>query len=756
MSAIGRVLTTVLLSLALTTAASAAPAVDLEAKTRAEDLAAASAFKSAAQKIALLTLKKEGAHDELPLMVRLMETLNRVGAVQFRLVHSATNDKDTLLASTDYHVTLSQIVGVANRFLKKFPSSQEVARVMFLRAKSYRDLGQDADAVRDFRALIDRYPDNEDLANAEFTLYELLIKAKDYRTAIAYLKRFQALPTEDYYPLYLDHLAFAHYFVNEIPEALRYLEQELARFTEPTQREKVLQNSVLFYFTGIENPHGTLGEGIAYLKKLNPGAATGKLLVYYGNLLRSKGHDDQIDELKRIVLASDFMPADDCELLFNVFENELNKGRFAQLRETADELNHWIDKAGGARRERTQKLLADAASHLQEIFSKTRSPAESARVSPTLTSLYELMLKTTTGAAALQKIRFNLAELRFALKDYDGATTHYRWIAENGPRDPANAAFVEQAALKAIGARYESLSLRHVFPKELAPRALPGTPSSAIPPQAAEWVSWVAAFPQEKQWAAIEVFVFEADRFLYSQGHLEEALANLKALMHAHPTSKFAVPAASLVLDTEVASEHWSEANTYATELLGSVEPGKTEFRARLLEIASDSYFKILGILYKAGQYAEVLVKAETFLKTYPTSPRKTECLALAASSSLATHDKKRALAYFSPILNDQKGQPEVFGTALLTRASVAEERYDFESASADYRRYLNLPAGQRRLDPKELEQLKGKTLLLSWLSGSSTSLRESLAHPVICPRAGNLNCEKFTALLALAVPADP
>ncbi|MGZ3688893.1 MAG: hypothetical protein ACXVBW_11365, partial [Bdellovibrionota bacterium] len=79
---IGRVLT--ILILALSTAASAALAVDLEAKTRAEDLAAASAFKSAAQKIALLTLKKEGAHDELPLMVRLMETLNRVGAVQFR------------------------------------------------------------------------------------------------------------------------------------------------------------------------------------------------------------------------------------------------------------------------------------------------------------------------------------------------------------------------------------------------------------------------------------------------------------------------------------------------------------------------------------------------------------------------------------------------------------------------------------------------------------------------------------------------
>lgn len=195
------------------------------------------------------------------------------------------------------------------------------------------------------------------------------------------------------------------------------------------------------------------------------------------------------------------------------------------------------------------------------------------------------------------------------------------------------------------------------------------------------------------------------------------------------------------------------EAHQLATDFLKTTDPSKKEFREKLVEVAGNSYFKTVEALYKNKAYDDALVRAENFLKLYPASKKRQSCLVLAGNAALALKDKKRALTYFSPLMNDASTGASTQGTALLTAGSVAEEGSDFESAATFYRKYLALPIKSQALDPAEVKGLRLKTLLLAWLSGQPAALKTSLNTPTVCTNDVAEDCDKFAGLLGLRDP---
>jgi tetratricopeptide (TPR) repeat protein len=362
-------------------------------------------------------------------------------------------------------------------------------------------------------------------------------------------------------------------------------------------------------------------------------------------------------------------------------------------------------------------------------------------------------------------MHFNLAEILFQTKDYEGATSHYRWIVDHGAaqknalvdkkravNDRTEGALVEEARLKAVASRYEALQLKGLFPKELTAQNLVTTKPIELQPDARAWVSWVADLnTMTKDPASAEVFTFEANRMLYAQGHIDEALKGMARFFRANPTSRYAIPSAALILDTYVASEKWEWAYELCEEYLKIDAWKKTEFHEKVTIAAGDTSLKIIELYYKKGVYKDALARSQKFLEQFPKNKHRDDALLLAANSCLAMKDKKKALTFFEPLLKSGNAKPDTLALAYLTSTAVAEEHYDFKSAAGEMRKYMGVAGPPNNLvPPDELRKMRTKALMLSVLSGDPKDLGITLNSKAVCAQPSDVECQRYRAVSTL------
>ena len=91
-----------------------------------------------------------------------------------------------------------------------------------------------------------------------------------------------------------------------------------------------------------------------------------------------------------------------------------------------------------------------------------------------------------------------------------------------------------------------------------------------------------------------ENFVFESNRALYSQGQVRRAVERMAKFSAKHPKSTYAIPQASLVLDTYIASQDWEKTHETATDFMEVPEWKQGDSRKRLFAVASDAFYKQL------------------------------------------------------------------------------------------------------------------------------------------------------------------
>ena len=145
---------------------------------------------------------------------------------------------------------------------------------------------------------------------------------------------------------------------------------------------------------------------------------------------------------------------------------------------------------------------------------------------------------------------------------------------------------VADASLKAIAARYEVLHQRDLIPKELKPQALPEKDPESIDPLLSQWVEWLDAH-LEHSLEGTENFVFESNRALYGRGQIRRAVERMSKFSIRYPKSTYAIPQASLVLDTYIASWNWERTHQVATEFMEVAEWKQGEFGKRLFAVAA-------------------------------------------------------------------------------------------------------------------------------------------------------------------------
>ncbi|HUP57572.1 MAG TPA: tetratricopeptide repeat protein [Bdellovibrionota bacterium] len=714
-----------------------------ETQERNVDEAAVAAQEESIRALEGLLAKYRGTKHEPLFLFKLATIQQQTGAMQFRVAHGDSHRERRAVNLADYRETMTESARTLSTLISKFPSYEQASSAWFMRGRAYEEIGQREQATRDYLHLVKHYPSAEGVVPAYMSLAEFATLSTNHRAAVGYLRQVEKRPNDSHYAHALYKLSWAHYNLREIPAALSYAERLAARLTqastpvEKAQREGALQDAALFFFEGFQMklPGHSSPEALAYFRKLDSGEMLGKMILRYGKLLRANDHRDELAAWSRLLLEREGKRPETMEVLLSTYEFQKNKQLYGDLMGTAKVLARYHDQMDDEQAARAEKLLFETTTALQSLMRQYQGTNRVPQYSAQVASVYQAITEVVDeDDARVVGIHQNLAETLFAVKEYEQAAAQYRWIVKNGSwRDKS----AQEASLKAIAARYESLKVARLVPSSLDAVALPKS-DRAADPRVSEWIEWIDEHLDEASLVGADHFAFEANRVLYGRGQVNEAFKRLKEFSLQYPKSKVSIPSATLVVDTAIASGRWDRVVETADEFVAVKDWKGTPFSKRVHQIASDAQFKKTEALASSQKHEEAIEEAEVLLKKYAGSERTRDALAVAGNSALAANQRDLAIGYLKRLASLE---PSKSGKVLLTLARIEEERYGFAEAARHYETYLQAHGGDAAM--------RKRVLSLVWLSGDAGKLRALASSKGFC-KSLSYECERHFALTAM------
>ena len=738
----------------------AVPAVNDERVERDVDQAALDAQSRATFQLVELLKRYKGSATEPDLLGRYADALEETAAIEFRIAHGRAHRKGKPLDLTNYHRTLKRAIEAWSEEIVKFPSRPTIPEAYFGRAKSEEELGLKELAERDYELLVRKFPESRVSVSATMSLADLAIEKGEHAKAIQELSTIETRTDDPHYPLALYKIAWAYYNLRNVSRALAYLEKNISYYhqhrnlpgstiSDSALQENAFLDSAIFVFEGFEQKDSrfVLSEVFPYFVSLKPGAVLEKMALRYAKLLRTHGHREALVAWKDICLAHQNTIGEVTrkEILLTVFQDQLNQRNYAELVQTAHEM------AGYG----LQAPLLETADLLQKEIVKNKNADGVGVLNAAAAGIYDAFTRSVSPQdPRLAKIHYNLGESLFETKNYEAAADNYRWIGEHAKNVPVEASLLKDAGEKAIAARYEVLRVKGLIPKELEAKALvtgSSTHSGADNALQLEWMSWVDSARATAP-GSVPNFYFEANRCLYSRGEVSRAVARLEDFAVHNPLSPFAIPSASLVLDTAIAGENWVLLKQKIEVFQTIAEWKGSDFSRRLSSQGADVATKIANRNYKDGHFGLALNQAEEAMKK---NGERQDLMILAGDSAVAMQMPEKAAQYFTRLIESPHagvGSSDVQAKALLARARLYESgegSFQFQKAAADYRRYLSLSGVlAANVSSEQRSDLKKRILLLSWLSSDSALLAKMLSDPGVCIDA---ECDRYHALEMLS-----
>lgn len=703
------------------------------------------AKKSGIQTLSVALKSRMATPQEPVLQLRLAEMYQDMAAIQFRLAYEKATDNANAKLD-DYYATLKASLVSLNRIITGYPQWENVPRAFYLRSKAFSETDRGEAAIADLKHLVEVYPNSKDSAVGNMDLWKLLIARKQYTTAIQYINRYGLRAGDKYYSSALEKLSLCYFYLGDLSNAIHYTEVELKSATG-VDHEKAMSNYALFYATAVDRKIAGFEpeNALAHFQSLVKGDDLGKLGLSYVYLLRTKGLTAQLNAFKNQVASESLPDLYKNDIFLVVLEDQFNKHDFNPMKDTALREIALFNSARSIRSDtrrvaKVKSIFKDMIMGLQKVLIDTSNTSEvTDKTSETLNICYQFMLDTSEhDVVELARIHLNMALLSHQLKRFEDSVIHTRWVVEHLDfKNKDQSALYVTASSKAIESRYETLKLKNWVPKNLVAKPFK-TDSSDVPWEVTEWMKWIDSFPEvvflENK---IDTDLFEANRIVYSYGHVEEATEKLRKFVKHYPTSTYAPAAASLILDTYIASEKWEEAYSIALDYSQSSAWTDSSFKEKLSDIGSDIYCKVLDLSYKSKDYKHTIANGENFVKEYPNSKRKADILELAANAALAMNDKAKAASLFNQMQSSGRVKPSVQALSYMTQGSMAEDSFDYKSAAQNYR-------NAAEMGPVASLELRNKTLLFAWLAGDPAELDAALGSTRVCPEPRDELCTSY------------
>src|SRR5690606_28128117 len=157
-------------------------------------------------------------------------------------------------------------------------------------------------------------------------------------------------------------------------------------------------------------------------------------------------------------------------------------------------------------------------------------------------NLYELYVKEFDRSKNAAEMRFFYGELLYDMKEFENATTQYRWVVQHAP----NTQYYELSMINII------LSLEKRLPSEAALEKVRGTSLEPFEfnEHEREFVavseSYTSKFPKAEK--ALDIR-FKTGRMYYSHNYFDQALAIFNEIVKQHPRTNTASYSANLIPD---------------------------------------------------------------------------------------------------------------------------------------------------------------------------------------------------------------
>ncbi len=759
------------------------PVVD-ENRDRLVDQAALQAQGEAIAKLQTLLKKYVGSVQEPLLLGRLAEAQQQDAAIRFRIAHGRAHRSGKAVELGDFKKTIKASIATLDALIAKFPSFENIEEAWFLRGKAFEEIEDKANARKNYLHLVDKWPDALQAPAAHMALAQFAIDENKHAEAIAQLEKVERRPTDPQYPFALYKLAWSHYNLKNIPAALGFLERHIKWYSERIKntegvpdtsdvaiRDNSVNETALFYVEGIElrHPDYSSTKALAYFRGLEKGPALGRVMGRFARLLRAHGKEAELVAWKDLVLKEEIERAEAIEVVMTWFDDRLNRRKYLELQSVAQDVERVIQANRKVARDwESYRVAVDTligtAQELQKIVIKNKQATELASYSAALAGLYMSITRILDAKdPRIPGVHYNLAETLFEIKDYPGATEHYRWVVDNWT--DSSTFDLENASLRAIAARYEILRNDKFVVDALEAKALPKRDAGRVETRVDEWVAWIDAHAKRfgapkasrfKVAADFEVakarhenfqnFEFEANRSLYSQGQPNRAVARFLEFASASPDSKFAIPSAALALDSRILTNDWKLTHELARDLGREKTWKGGEFATRLAKVEADAWFKILEIKVDGKDMGDALAAARECLSRYGGSERYPDCMLMAAKIELRQGREVEAIEYLDRLVKERP-DAEAGKWALLERARISERNYRFANALADYVAFLARDGNVSEVAPRVLP--------LAWLADRDEDLRLFLARPGLCEAVAQADdragmCDRMQALLVL------
>lgn len=759
-----------------------ADSVAPEHQSRLIDRAALATQDRSISTLTAMLNKHKNTEREPVFLSRLADLYLERSVLSFRISEGSLNASKNKL----YLQSLNQAIQALSTLIKKYPHFPEIQYAYFKRGKAFKELKQTQQSKGDYLTLIQQHPSFPMNDSVYMDLAEYASDANQHEEALKYLKEVEKMNYSDYYVLALHKTAWSLFNLSRLQDALTYLEREINFYYQEQEKNKekdsisgknadlafvetAFSDYALFCFEAFNKKMDFIEapEVVKKLKKLDQfGAYYGTTLLKFSKLLKAYDLVQPLNDLEKYLIKKDPKLPETAEIALVIFQYQFEKHQYQQMTKIIHDLADI--KSSQSSPELLQKIeqtLGLALKEIHELILKNKSSTDLAVLLAPLRELTQGM-GTLLGeqAAATLAARYALAETSFEIKNYPDATLGYRSLLDPKFKNIllTKNLTLAQMSLRSISSRYQELKNEGMITSSLPIKTLnekyESTPQSKLQSKSAlEWIQWVdehtkytTSKDQNSDQLALEGFQLESYRLLYQYFDRTQAITKLNDFAFLHPSSEYAQPALSIVLDTLSHNEQWEELFKLTQRALKQ-NWKNASFKKQLFEMGSDAHFRITQSLSQSKslsqeKLSELISRSKECIKLFAGASITEQCQIIHAKAELASKNYSAAEAELSLLIQNiknSKDQAKKLSPLLLLRSEA--------------RKYL----GETTLEMKDLEEYQAlnqyqdgditQSLLQHyWFHQNIEALQALFKNKNACKGKNQVQCEHYEIILEL------
>jgi TolA-binding protein len=595
-----------------------------------------------------------------------------------------------------------QVAGKVSHVMKQFPNTKNADELMFNQALALGYLGQEKESARIYSDLIQKYPNSDRAGEAYFQLGDFFFDKNDFRAATNNYKQALRYKSSRGYGWALFKLGWCSYNLGNYPESLNYWKKTVdvaaaSRAKDAGQLKEEGLKDMIHAWVEIAQ----VETAIAYYRQHGGEKYIGKFLNQLsGALVYAGKFGEAVRVYKRFQQLYPTSP-DAAVAQKEIISLYFDLNRFNDLWKELDAFprnygpsSAWAsaNKADQELVDDTQVIIKDTILYHAKVLHKEGQKDDSEATYAESLKGYNMFLKYYPNAKEMPEVKFNMADIFFALKKYREAGRFYYEVAALGkdkavqiiqPQNKVVNIHKDSAAymLDSYGLDFEPeykvlVKLAPDFKKPTRPLSQRAT---AYVQACSEYQKW---YPEDKKSVkACDIYV---TAIYYRSGDRERSKKLLFNVAQKYPTDKIGPDAVEWLIPL-YANDTRSLVQVAESLLkIPAYQQGKLGERLRGLKRGAeiDEIKKISDVAKRAKAY-------EDQAKRNPKAEDADKLMFNAGVDYIKAGMIEAGIAAYLVVVRNYP-KSEGYQEALIQIAKLSDKRLDFTTASSYYLAYAN------------------------------------------------------------------